>query len=158
MLGSWLQDLAAEQAEPDRNGVPPFVVPDVVEKEHPDDDDWWARSAQAVWDDVTVLTPWALYRASGDVDLLRRQFDSMKMWLDRGVVRGKDGLWTESLWQLGDWFDPNAPPDDPINGRTDGTLVANSYLVHVTEIVSRVSEVLGYYHDAERYALDYAKL
>lgn len=112
MLGNWLEDLAIEQAEPDRKGVPPLVVPSAIEKDKPEDR-WWPRVPQAIWGDAAILVPWALYWASGDVGILTRQFHSMSMWLEKGVPRGSDGLWDENVWQLGDWLDPNASPHDP---------------------------------------------
>ena len=158
MLNSWLEDLSAEHLEEKSNGIPPFVVPNVIEKDVPSDDDWWPSVAQAVWDDVAVLLPWNMYQSSGDAEVLRRQYKSMTTWVDKGVQRGSDGLWDPDLWQLGDWLDPAAPPDDPIQGRTDGTLVADAYLVHVTSILAKASAVLDLKEDAERYRADHNRL
>ncbi|KAL4941131.1 hypothetical protein BDV06DRAFT_223424 [Aspergillus oleicola] len=38
---------------------------------------------------------------------------SMVAWVDKGIPRGPDGLWDIDCWQLGDWLDPTAPPDQP---------------------------------------------
>lgn len=148
MLGHWLEDVAAEQEELD--GVPPFVVPDILQKS-------WGNFPQAVWDDVTILVPWALYRAFGDINILEQQYPSMQAWIDKGLRRGPDGLWDRNTWQLGDWLDPIAPPDRPGDGRTDGTYVADAYLVHITEVMSKISEIIGETTDAARYTADYAK-
>ena len=148
MLSDWLKDLAVEQQEWD--GVPPFVVPNVLAKT-------WGNFPQAVWDDVTILVPWELYQAFGDVEILKRQFPSMKAWIDKGVRRGPDGLWDRNTWQLGDWLDPIAPPERPDVGRTDGTYVADTYLVHVTEMMSKISHVIGETVDAARYTADFAR-
>ncbi|RFU26654.1 hypothetical protein B7463_g9687, partial [Scytalidium lignicola] len=142
MLGSWLEDVSAEQLEQD--GIPPLVVPNVL-------GDLWPPTPQAVWGDVAVLLPWAVYMASGDVEILRRQYQSMTAWVDQGIQRGSDGLWDPDLWQLGDWLDPNAAPDDPGDARTSGTLVADAYLVHVTFVLSRISEIIGNKQDTKRY-------
>ena len=151
LLGNWLEDVAAEQLEDGKGGIPPLVVPNVLPSN-------WPHMAQAVWDDVTVLTPNILYLYSGDKNILERQFSSMQAWLDQGVDRGPDGLWNPDKWQLGDWLDPSAPPDDPSYGRTDSILVANAYLLHVTAVFSRICAVLGknelaskYFADAERF-------
>ncbi|KAJ5698652.1 hypothetical protein N7462_000657 [Penicillium macrosclerotiorum] len=151
MLGDWLQDLAAEQlALP--NAIPPFVIPNVISEA------LWPVFPQAIWDDVTVLLPWTLYQSYADSAILRRQYPSMTAWLDRGVQRGPDRLWDDTLFQLGDWLDPTAPPDAPGNARTDGTLVADAYLVHVTRTLATVAGVLGEAADAARYNADYAAL
>ncbi|GIK07243.1 hypothetical protein Aspvir_002901 [Aspergillus viridinutans] len=93
ILGDWLKDLALEQFEAD--GVPPFVVPNAL-------GEMWEGIPQAVWDDVTVLTPWDLYQYFGDREILRCQYQSMLAWIDTGIRRGPDGLWDPELWQLGD--------------------------------------------------------
>jgi alpha-L-rhamnosidase len=154
MLGHWLRDVASEQAEND--GTPPFVVPNILTSDTGDNS--WGRFPQAVWDDVVILLPWSLYRAFGDVEILKRQYPSMQMWLERGVKRGADDLWDASFHQLGDWLDPSAPPDRPGEAKTDGTFVADAYLVHVTRLMSDICEVLGHKGEAARYTVEHKKL
>ncbi|KAG9814437.1 glycoside hydrolase family 78 protein, partial [Aureobasidium melanogenum] len=86
MLGHWLEDVAAEQAK--HNGIPPFVVPNILASDTGDCS--WGEFPQAVWDDIVVLLPWSLYRAFGDIEILKRQYPSMQMWLDKGIRRGTD--------------------------------------------------------------------
>ncbi|KAM5350328.1 hypothetical protein ACJ41O_006833 [Fusarium nematophilum] len=147
ILGNWLQDLAEEQLEDGKGGIPPLVCPLAISPN-------WPHMAQAVWDDVTVLAPDVLFRYSSDRDLLQRQFASMRAWLDEGVDRAPDGLWNPDKWQLADWLDPSAPPEDPGNGRTDNILVANAYLVHTTLVFAKLCAVLGKSDLAEKYTRD----
>ncbi|OOQ88735.1 alfa-L-rhamnosidase [Penicillium brasilianum] len=149
MLADWLVDLALEQNED--NGVPPMIVPNVQFAKE-------SRPPQAVWGDASILVPWALYTWFGDKEILPRQYQSMRSWLDRGCSRGEDGLWTTSLWQHGDWLDPSAPPEDPGNGQTDGVYVADAYLVYVTGIISQVATILGCPDDARKYSDDHLRL
>ncbi|PYH43537.1 alpha-L-rhamnosidase [Aspergillus saccharolyticus JOP 1030-1] len=142
MLADWLEDIAAEQH--DDGGVPPLVVPNVLQHV-------WPPMPQAVWDDVVIILPWVIYQASGDLELLRRQYPSMKAWLDQGVRRGEDGLWDPDHWQLGDWLDPQAPSDEPGDGRTSGALVADAYLVRVTRILAQISRLLSQEADYAHY-------
>ncbi|EXJ91196.1 hypothetical protein A1O1_04305 [Capronia coronata CBS 617.96] len=151
MLSDWLKDLAVEQLKDVADGVPPFAVPNVLHGIFP-------VVPQAVWDDATILIPWALYRSYGDVGILRQQYPSMVAWLDRGVRRGPDRLWDSQLWQLGDWLDPTAPPDQPGASRTSGSLVADMYLVHVTSVLAKISDIVGEVKDARRYAADSQQL
>ncbi|KAJ5765734.1 hypothetical protein N7520_005293 [Penicillium odoratum] len=151
MLGDWLKDLSAEQLIHD-HGIPPFVIPNAIPEA------LWPTFPQAIWDDVTVLLPWTLYQSYGDKDILRRQYPSMKAWVDTGILRGPDQLWEDTLFQLGDWLDPTAPPDNPGNSRTDGTLVADAYLVHVTRILASISRIINEESDASRYEADYQTL
>jgi alpha-L-rhamnosidase len=147
-LGSWLEDVSDEQLEEGKNGVPGLVVPDMLPKPpNP-------PGPQCAWHDVTVLTPWDLYNSSGDIEILRKQYPSMKAWVDEGIPRGPNGLWDQNFWQFGDWLDPAAPPEEPGNGRTDGILVADAYLVRVLETIVKVSSLLGETADEDRYHKD----
>ncbi|KAJ4299777.1 hypothetical protein N0V90_005023 [Kalmusia sp. IMI 367209] len=141
LLASWLQDLAAEQAP--RGGIPPLTVPNILDYACP-------NMPQAVWGDAAVLTPWDVYVASGDLEVLRRQYASMKAWIDEGIRRGHDDLWDDT-WQLGDWLDPTAPPDEPGNSRTHGVIVADAYLVHITSRMAEISALVGDTIDEKRY-------
>lgn len=149
-LGGWLKDVAVEQLL-EEGGIPPIVVPNVLQHVP-------FQSPMAVWDDVTALTPWDLHTAFGDKQVLLDQYESMTVWLDKGVKRDDNSLYASELIQLGDWLDPKAPPEDPADCGTDSHLVANAYLVHVTKIVSQVAEMLGRSADAKRYAADSGRL
>ncbi|KAG7108625.1 Alpha-L-rhamnosidase like protein [Verticillium longisporum] len=153
MLGSWIEDVSAEQLTPEANGIVPLVVPEAMPSN-------WPREAnsQAIWGDVAVLAPQALYQHSADQNLLERQFESMKAWLDRGVERAPDGLWNPDKFQLADWLDPNAPPDDPAKASTDSVLVANAFLVHVTDTFASLCSALGKDALASEYTEAAAKL
>jgi alpha-L-rhamnosidase len=151
MLGDWLKDLSAEQLQ-NPKAIPPFVVPNVIPESA------WPSFPQAIWDDVTILLPWTLYQNYGDIEILRTQYPSMTGWLDRGVQRGPDRLWDDTLFQLGDWLDPTAPPDQPGNARTDGTLVADAYLVHVTKVLAEISSIIGEEANASRYKAEHQTL
>ncbi|KAL4914916.1 bacterial alpha-L-rhamnosidase-domain-containing protein [Aspergillus aurantiobrunneus] len=151
MLSDWLQDLSSEQlAHP--KAIPPLVVPNVLAES------FWPTFPQAVWDDITIILPWTLCQSYGDINILRRQYPSMTGYLDRGVQRGPDRLCADSLFQLGDWLDPTAPPDQPGNSRTDGTLVADAYLLYITGILARISSIIGESTDTCHYEADYRTL
>jgi len=144
-LKNWLEDLSAEQLNDTDNGIPPLVVPDAIGN---------TLGPQCAWHDVAVLTPWDMYQASGDLEFLRRQYPSMKAWVDKGIGRGPNGLWDQNIWQLSDWLDPTAPPEEPGAARTDCVLVADAYLVRVLDTIAKASQLLGESADAERYAKD----
>ena len=144
-LAGWLEDVSDEQLEEGKKGVPGLVVPDILDRMP------LQTGPQCAWNDVTVLTPWDLYHSSGDLEILHRQYASMKAWVDQGLPRGPNGLWDPNIWQLGDWLDPAAPPSEPGNGRTDGVFVADAYLVRVLDTITKVSSLLGEKADTERY-------
>ncbi|MFD0663033.1 alpha-L-rhamnosidase-related protein [Thermocatellispora tengchongensis] len=140
VLGSWLEDLAAEQRE---KGYVPWVVPDVLST---------PSSPTALWSDVAVSLPWTLYRHYGDVEILRRSYDSMAAFI-RSVeaLLDEDGLWSTGF-QFGDWLDPDAPMDNPSGGKTDRYLVACAYLCKTTAEMARTAEILGHDADAAHFA------
>ncbi|KAL3443910.1 bacterial alpha-L-rhamnosidase-domain-containing protein [Aspergillus insuetus] len=151
MLSEWLQDLSAEHMEDHRQGIPPLTVPDVLQKAG-------GSFPQAVWGDAVIVVPNVLHLYSADTTILQRQYKSMTMWLAQGIPRGPDGLWDPEKWQLGDWLDPTAPHDNPKDARTDGALVADAYLVHVTESLAAICKRIGHTAEAERYANDAGRL
>ncbi|WP_216326300.1 glycoside hydrolase family 78 protein [Deinococcus aestuarii] len=137
-LSSWLGDLAADQ-EP--NGAVPAVIPVVPP----------ATVAAAVWGDAATLVPWVLYGRYGDRDVLERQWDSMRAWVE--YIRGRAGeslLWDQDF-QFGDWLDPTAPPTNPAAGRTLPGVVATAYFARSAEVLGLTARVLGRHEAAQRY-------
>lgn len=125
VLGSWLDDLAAEQAE---KGYVPWVVPDVMSN---------PSAPTALWSDAAVGVPWSLYREYGEVEILRRAWPSMTAFVSQvESLLDADGLWG-SGYQFGDWLDPDAPEDDASGGKTDRHLVATAYFA---ETARRMTE------------------
>lgn len=149
MLSGWLKDLAAEQIH-DYNGITPLVVPNILKPDF--------SMPQAAWGDVAVILPYDLYTAFGDKNILKAQHSSMKKWLEQGIPRQANGLWDPKVHQLGDWLDPDAPPSEPGKAKTDPHLVANAYLAHISSIMAKVSKILEFKEDAERYESEATKV
>ncbi|NQX16612.1 alpha-L-rhamnosidase [Rathayibacter sp. VKM Ac-2857] len=142
MLSSWLQDLAHDQ---DDRGTVPFYVPYLplgVWAEAPVD-------PVAIWGDAAVLTPEALYDRTGDVDLLRRQYDSARAWVLQVEERAGEDLICEGTMQLGDWLDPAAPPEDPALATTDPALVATAYFARSARAMAKIARLVGAVQDAD---------
>ncbi|MGQ9622374.1 MAG: alpha-L-rhamnosidase-related protein [Candidatus Caldatribacteriaceae bacterium] len=139
-LSSWLQDLAFEQKE--KGGIVPLVVPNVLQA---------PPMAVAAWGDAAVVVPWILYEYYGDREILARQFESMKSWVDKvAEIAGERKLWDKGF-QFGDWLDPSAPPEKPQEARTDPYLIATAYFIHSVEILARAAQILGLEKEATRY-------
>ena len=138
-LASWLEDLALEQTA--SNGVP-FIVPNVLAS---------AETPAAAWGDAAAVVPSVLYERFADRGLLERQYPSMRGWVDQiAAIAGPRRLW-EGGFQFGDWLDPNAPPDEPGNAKTDHDITASAYLFRSATLVARAAQVLGLEADAARY-------
>ncbi|ERS98770.1 hypothetical protein HMPREF1624_03960 [Sporothrix schenckii ATCC 58251] len=138
MLRNWLIDVEHDQRV--LGGVPPMVSPNATLP----DPVWCRRIPCAIWHDVTILAPWALYQETGDASILAQQYNSMRMWMDK-LPRNKTGathLWDTSVFQLGDWLDPAAPPDQPWKSATDAKMVANMFLIQSLDLMSRIASIL----------------
>lgn len=140
-LRNWLQDLAADQRR--EGGVVPIVSPSLGAAGFP-------STPMAAWSDAITLVPWTLWERFGDRSGLATLYDSMKAWVE--VVRGqaRDDLW-ERGFQLGDWLDPTAPPQNPAKARTSSAIVASAYYFRSTQTLARTAAVLGHTDDAETY-------
>jgi alpha-L-rhamnosidase len=150
MVSSWLADLAVDQRD---DGLVPVFIPDVP-LPFGGDEALSARirdAAMAAWGDAAVIVPWVLYQRFGDEEVLARQFDSMRAWVDLEARRAGEGLLWDTGMQFGDWLDPSAPPDRPMLAATDRHLVATAYLAHSARLVARIAAHLGRTADADRY-------
>jgi alpha-L-rhamnosidase len=137
-LSSWLADLAAEQG-PDGNV--PVVIPNVLPLGAP----------ISVWGDAACVVPWVLYQRFGDRGILATQWESMRAWVDcEASLAGDDHLWS-GQFQLGDWLDPTAPPDNPAAAKADPDVIATACFASSAEILSRTAAVLGHTEAAEHY-------
>ena len=139
VLGSWLKDLAAEQKAA---GTVPWVVPTVLAS---------PSTATALWSDVAVTLPWVLFQEYGDLGILRESYESMTSLIEEvEAALDEDGLWG-SGFQFGDWLDPDAPHNNPSDGKTDRYLVASAYLVKTTREMADTAELLGELEDEQRF-------
>ena len=141
-LVSWLQDLAAEQRD---LGWLPLWIPYTPQGGWTD----MPEDPVAVWGDVATLTPAVLHERTGDLEVLRRQYDSGRRWLRHCEERTRDGL-VQGTTQLGDWLDPTAPPEDPMRAATSPELVATAYLAHSARTLARTARLLDDAAEAER--------
>jgi alpha-L-rhamnosidase len=156
-LDGWLKDVAAEQVKYD--GVPPIFVPwTPPPKDAVNPLGGHKPKPHGVWADVVAITPWDLYQAFGDDTILEQQFDSMVLWLEKGVPKLPNGMWDGTRAQYGDWLDPKAPPQYPAHGRTDYLLPANAYLVSTTGLVAKIASRLGRSEAAAHYEREHHRL
>jgi alpha-L-rhamnosidase len=91
VLQDWLRDVAFDQRQ--RGGVPPMVSPNCLAGIQTWGDVWPC----AVWHDVAVLAPWALWEETKDIAILEQQYESMASWL-KVIPRNQDRL--THLWDL----------------------------------------------------------
>ncbi len=148
-LRKWLRDVRAEQLR--GGGIPntvpaggfgfPATMPSM---------------AIDFWGDACVLVPWALYRAEGDVEVLRENYDMMRRYVDAcrfwaGFGLGKYRyIWhTPATLHFGDWVAPDVPKMSQWQARSKWTATAS--LQHTSSLVSQIAHILGKEDDAKRY-------
>lgn len=123
-------------------------VPDVVPVAH------FPGDASTAWADAATIIPWNVYLHYGDKNILRRQYDSMKGWVDY-MKREDDKDGSKRLWQTGthyaDWLalDGNFPGG--VYGATDPNMIASAYYYYSTCIVAKTAKILGKAEDAAAY-------
>lgn len=151
---AWLRDLWSEtDADPEKASpeFSPTNDPEVKSGSMP-------RRPVAVWGDVIVGSPWALFQATGDLGMLEDQYEGARTWIDQGIPRNEVGLWNRSTWQYGDWLDPKAPEAEADLATTHKFLVADAYLIQMTRLVSNMGAALGKVDESEGYASDRLEL
>ncbi|GAA2036676.1 family 78 glycoside hydrolase catalytic domain [Agromyces tropicus] len=151
-LDDWLADLLVETAHSPDRGVP-LVIPDVLKyADFPADFSMPPWAAAAIWGDAAIWVPQALWIAYGDADRLAAQYPAMKLHLE-SVERyiSPTGLW-DLGHQLGDWLDPDAPPDQPGAAKADPHVVATACLYRSATFAAEAATIIGETEDAARWA------
>ncbi|MFZ2509621.1 MAG: family 78 glycoside hydrolase catalytic domain [Gordonia sp. (in: high G+C Gram-positive bacteria)] len=142
-LSSWLRDLAAEQRRLDGNV--PMMVPECLP--HLAD-----ALRFAEYGDAATVVPSVLYDRYGDAGVVGDQLPSMIAWVESVLaVAGDSGVW-QGTPQLGDWLDPDAPPEDPGRTKVDHDIVATAYLAKSLQLVARACAMVGDDEQSHHYA------
>lgn len=143
----WLVDVAADQTP---EGGVPHVVPN-IEEGHTDEN--WLLSqgghSAAAWADVAVINPWTMYLMYGDREILRRQYASMKGWIDFMRAHSEDYIWHYKL-QFGDWVALDAE-EGSYFGATPESLICTAYYAYSTGLFAKTAAVLGEEGEAAEY-------
>jgi alpha-L-rhamnosidase len=149
-LHRWMLDLDAETRA--AAGIVPLVIPDVLKHGHlPDDLEVSFTGPFAVWGDAAVWVPQALWHAYGDLDRLAAHYPAMAMHVDGVAARlSPTGLWDTGN-QLGDWLDPDAPPEHPGAAKADPSVIATACLYRSARFTAEAARILGQTVDADRY-------
>lgn len=100
------------------------------------------------WGSAYVTMPWTYYSRYGDESVLRQHYQGMKQWVsylqtrtdEKGLVVREE----PNGWCLGDWGTPTGV-------EIPEPLVNTAYFYHVTDIMSRVAQVLGEKGDHDNY-------
>ena len=159
----WLRDLRLEQLP---NGEVPVVVPYFASYQR-----FWqvigGGGAAAAWGDAIIEVPWALYRRTGDIRILRDNFGAMSRWVDAEVRAARDStppegrednalIWWPSSFQFGDWLTPSRTTlnsdltYDAMNSAETRLVVPTMYLARSAAVLAAVAGRLGETEAAKR--------
>lgn len=106
------------------------------------------------WGDAATVIPWNVYLHSGDKSILRRQYESMRGWVEF-MKREDDRDGGKRLWltgqHYGDWLALDGNYPGGVFGGTDTGLIASGYYYLSTTILYKTAKILGKSEDAARY-------
>ena len=162
LLSRWLESLAADQAE---NGAVPMVVP--FNQNYQNTSKLMGMTSGtfgpygiAGWGDAAVIVPFMMYKVTGNTEILRRQYPSMRAWCEYMIKaaekKGNKKLPKEKekyLWntgfQYGEWLIPSESKNgfDFKNMKTmlAGTSVYTTpiYEYYSLGLIEKTAKILG---------------
>jgi alpha-L-rhamnosidase len=97
-----------------------------------------------LWGSAGITVPWQMYRQYGDSTVLREHYEAMQkymVYLD-AQIDPNTGVLIDG--PLGDWLSPEGR-------KNDNTLLWAAYHIHLLEIMSNVSSLLGFENDHKAY-------
>ena len=150
----WLRDLEVDQTS---EGGVPHVVPNIEEGRT--DGNWLLSQgphSAAAWADAAIINPWTMYLMYGDKDILKKQYNSMKGWIDFMRAHAVDYIWNYKL-QFGDWVALDAE-EGSYFGATPNDLTCTAYYAYSTGLFVRMARALGKEAVATEYEALYNKI
>jgi len=146
-MRSWLRDMALEQREDGNIGI---VVPNIIEVHNGGKPHFFTTNATAGWGDAATVVPDALYESFGDKEVLRTQLPTMRRWVDFFNSYREERVFPP-IMQLGDWLDPDAPEDKPMNAKVSSQFMATAYLAHSAKLLAKAERLVGDADKANHY-------
>jgi hypothetical protein len=129
------------------NGVVPSIAPEYV---HFVDDQGRSTDFRdsPEWGSAAIQSPWAAFRFTGDVGLLRRAYPMMRRYAQYLESRSRDGLLN---FGLGDWYDigPGAPGQPKL---TSKTFVGSATWYADLLALTRIAALAGFADEAAAHA------
>lgn len=161
-LSKWLGDLAAQQRDDGAVGsiVPAVGMPDFVD-------------GAAGWADAAVIIPYVLYRTYGDTEILKKQYSSMKKWIEflqNRVKKTHPSRWfkrnphkdytIDSGFHWGEWLEPgHIMGVDAVKGFFWPDFeVATAYYAYAVKIMAEIVAVLGKDGESQHYLKLFEKI
>lgn len=161
-MDKWLTDVRDAQLMYNRDGA----VPDTA----PLGGDNRPMGGCGGWGDAAVIVPWEMYKAYGDIGILKKNYDMMRAWVDyqnredrrydgartvEGVRdREHSDLAREAYIQIQQSRGDHLAFDES----TPFILTATAYAAYAAELLSRTAGILGKKEDEEKYRIRHEKI
>ncbi|MBN2220643.1 MAG: family 78 glycoside hydrolase catalytic domain [Vallitaleaceae bacterium] len=146
----FMRDLYEEQKF--SGGMVASTVPTFTQNKHSEAS--FIGGGACAWSDAATVIPWEVYLHTGDASILKRQYDSMKSWVDWIIKKDQESgdrkLWTVGF-HFGDWLALDGPVEGGVMGGTDNGLLASAYYRLSTNILSKTAKALGFAEDEKYY-------
>lgn len=144
----WLLDVKMEQG---RGGGIPSIVPQVMIFNQ-----YEMTLIMAIdhWGDCCIWTPWAEYKARGNLELLRRMYPTMKRYLRAcehwaGMFSSGDD---RHVWRMGFHYGDWCAQDTNFPGwKRRGRWTATACLAYSAGIMAQIAALLGHEEDRKQY-------
>ena len=159
-MAKWLKDVRLNQTH---RGIVPMFVPDGMYGRLKNDGVYGFihKADDAVWGDSIVLVPYAVYRSTGDITVLRDNYEAMKKWARyeeeqcaKFSVGSKRYIWSWGF-HFGDWL---APGESILKNMSKGKWTSTAYFAHTCDLLSQIASLLGKTDDAALYASLFGKV
>lgn len=148
-LNKWLRDVRAEQ-------LPSGGLPNTVPVQGYGFPATMPEMAIAFWGDACVMVPWAMYQATGDLDILRDNYEMMKkyvkacrFWAGIGIGKGRYIWQMPGVFSFGDWLASDSPKMSQWQARNKWTGTASLY--NTSTLTARIAHLLGKDDEAKKY-------
>lgn len=132
---AWLNSMREEQFN---NGGIPVVVPNFT-----------GNFAQAGWSDACTIIPWELYYRTGDIKVLKDNYQMMQKWCDYHTSEASNNI--SHMSTVGDWLQPYSQQKDDRRGDTPNTLISTAFYAYSVQLTMQSAAILGLEDDANYY-------
>ena len=138
-LSTLMSKMVGDMADSQRpDGLVPSTCPDFPQ---------WGEGAftnPPEWGSACIAVPWQQYEFDGDLSLLRRDYDTMKRYVDYLSVRANDHIVN---FGLGDWYDNQHEGPSTL---TPIGLTATAFYDFDCRTLARIARLVGRPEDAAR--------
>jgi alpha-L-rhamnosidase len=168
---SWLRNMRLEQK---KDGQVPNIIPYI--KAYSAGEFVFDTDSSSAWSDACIIIPWILYRAYGDIRVLRDNYEMMKRWIsyvrniaapalpvgfdekaDSETLPRQRYIWNTGF-QCADWLTPSLslnPQTGEVNmsasAHATKHIVPTMYYAYTTALMSKIADELRFVDDAEEY-------